>query len=391
MDKMTRKTVTAIILAGGSGSRMKSTTTKQRLCICGESVLFRSVKCFATSDVIDSIIVVCRYDEIEWAREELALFDKVVAIVPGGKTRAESANAGFKAITDQCDYVAIHDAARCLVSHQNIRDVIEMAFVYGAATACTACTDTLKAVSDEKLIDRTIPREGLFVAQTPQAFEYDLYGRAIFESVRDESITDDNMAVERLGHKIYPVETGRSNIKITNPDDIAFAEFLIERTTKMPEYRVGHGYDVHRLADDRKLIVGGVTIPFDKGLLGHSDADVLTHAIMDALLGAAGLGDIGRHFPDNDEEYRGISSLQLLSRVGNLLAQDGASIINIDATIVAQRPKMMPYVDEMKNNIANILRIESGRINIKATTEEGLGFTGTGEGISSFAVVTIKK
>lgn len=150
--------------------------------------------------------------------------------------------------------------------------------------------------------------------------------------------------------------------------------------------RVGMGYDVHRLVEDRALILGGVTIPYEKGLLGHSDADVLLHAIMDALLGAAALGDIGKHFPDSDPAYKGISSMLLLEKVGALLAEKGFLIENIDATIIAQAPKMRPYIDTMRENIARALEMDISCVNVKATTEEGLGFTGTGEGISSQAV-----
>ena len=155
--------------------------------------------------------------------------------------------------------------------------------------------------------------------------------------------------------------------------------------------RVGMGYDVHRLTAGRKLILGGVEIPYGKGLLGHSDADVLVHAVMDALLGAAALGDIGKHFPDTDPEYEGVSSIRLLEHVGGLLDEKGYVIENIDATIVAQRPKMRPYIEQMRENIATALRIETDQVNVKATTEEGLGFTGTGEGISSQAVCAVEK
>ena len=159
----------------------------------------------------------------------------------------------------------------------------------------------------------------------------------------------------------------------------------------MYEFRVGHGYDVHRLTEGRKLILGGVDVPYSLGLLGHSDADVLVHAIMDALLGACGLGDIGRHFPDSSEEFRGISSLILLSRVKSIIESEGYTVVNVDATLVLQRPKVSPYIDEMKSNIATVLCVETDRINVKATTEEHLGFTGRGEGISAHAVAMIKK
>lgn len=153
--------------------------------------------------------------------------------------------------------------------------------------------------------------------------------------------------------------------------------------------RVGMGYDVHRLVKDRELILGGVKIPYEKGLLGHSDADVLLHAVMDALLGAAALGDIGRHFPDTDPKYEGISSIELLKHVGNLIEDQLYVIGNIDATIIAQRPKMAPYIGQMRDNIAQALHLEVGQVNVKATTEEGLGFTGSGEGISAQAIVSL--
>lgn len=159
----------------------------------------------------------------------------------------------------------------------------------------------------------------------------------------------------------------------------------------MFEYRVGHGYDVHRLVEERALILGGVKIPYEKGLLGHSDADVLIHAIMDALLGAAALGDIGRHFPDSSDEFRGISSLKLLARVKELVEKEGFSVVNIDSTIVIQKPKISPFISEMKTNISKILDMDEGRVNIKATTEEHLGFTGRGEGVSAHAVAMLKK
>ena len=186
------------------------------------------------------------------------------------------------------------------------------------------------------------------------------------------------------------MDTGKNNIKLTTPEDIAYAEYVIERRGSV-DIRVGQGYDVHRLVEGRRLILGGVDIPHSKGLLGHSDADVLVHAIMDALLGACGLGDIGRHFPDNSEKYKDISSLLLLKRVSELILNNGFSVMNVDSTIVIQSPKIAGYIDEMVGNISKILGIERGRVNVKATTEERLGFTGREEGICAHAVATVKK
>ena len=199
------------------------------------------------------------------------------------------------------------------------------------------------------------------------------------------------MLMEQIGEPVFLVETGRENIKITRKEDLDFAEYIIERRVSKVDIRVGHGYDVHRLCEGRKLILGGVEIPFEKGLLGHSDADVLVHAVMDAILGACGKGDIGRHFPDTDKAYKNISSLMLLARVMEIIGEDGYSVSNLDATIVLQRPKVASYINDMVNNMSKILGIDHGRINVKATTEERLGFTGNEEGVCAHAVAIVKK
>ncbi len=381
--------ITAVILAAGSGSRMGADTTKQRMSLFGESVLHRSVRIFSSCEKISGIVVVCKADELDWAGEELSSFSKIYTIVSGGKTRAESAKIGFNSIPSETEYVAIHDGARCLITEKNIAAVIDGAIEHGAASAGTYIIDTIKQL-DGKMIGATLPRDSLFAAHTPQVFRCSLYREALQNLASSENITDDNMLIEALGAHIYPVDTGKNNIKLTTPEDMAYAEYIIERRANM-DIRVGHGYDVHRLTEGRRLILGGVDIPHSKGLLGHSDADALTHAVMDALLGAAGLGDIGRYFPDSDDSYKDISSLHLLKNVMDILTNQGYSIINIDATLVIQSPKIAEYMDKMAANIAEILRIEQGRVNIKATTEEHLGFTGREEGVSAHAVAAIKK
>ena len=388
MDK--KPHVTAIILAAGSGSRMGVDVTKQRINILGESLLRRSVSAFSSCDKITDIVVVCRADELEWARSETKGISKLFALIPGGKTRAESAKIGFNSTPSDTEYVAIHDGARCLVTPEIISKVVDAALEKGAATAGSMLTDTVKRI-DAGMINKTIPRESLFAAHTPQIFKRDLDERALENSSSDEQITDDNMLLELLGVRVCPVDTGNENIKITKAEDIALAEYILKRRGEMSEFRCGHGYDVHRLVAGRKLILGGVEIPHTLGLLGHSDADVLTHAIIDALLGACGLGDIGRHFPDTDDSYKGISSLQLLSEVASLIVERGFAVVNIDATLVIQKPKIAGYINCMTENISEILKIEQGRVNIKATTEEGLGFTGREEGVAAHAVVTVKK
>lgn len=390
MKKDERGFVTAIILAAGSGSRMGLPITKQKISLCSESILKRSVRAFAESDAVNSVIVVTREDELDWAEEELKDLPKIKSVIIGGKNRAESAYKGFLAVDEKTDLIAIHDGARCLVTDKMIRDVIEAAYKYGAATAATAVTDTLKFVGQDGNVIKTLPRNGLFSAQTPQVFSRGLYERAVKNIDFSAEITDDNMLIEAIGEKVFAVETGRSNIKITTSDDLEYANYLIERRLEMSETRVGHGYDVHRLVEGRRLVLGGVEIPHKTGLLGHSDADVLTHAVMDALLGSTGLGDIGRHFPDSNEQYKDISSLVLLEKVCDIINNSGFEVVNVDATLILQRPKVASYIDLMIDNYSKILNINRGRINIKATTEEHLGFTGREEGVSAHAVVTVK-
>ncbi len=386
-----RAYTTAVILAAGSGSRMCSELTKQRMTLLGESILHRSVRVFAECKSINSIVVVCRADELAWAESELADISKPLSVVKGGGNRAESAKLGFEAIPIECGFVAIHDAARCLVTSDIIESVLSAAREHGAATAATAVVDTLKLVDSSLKIANTVSRNSLYSAQTPQVFLTSLYKRALLSAENLESITDDNMLIESIGESAVIVDTGRENIKVTTPDDIQYAEYVLGKRGNMVEYKIGHGYDVHRFAENRKLILGGVEIPYERGLLGHSDADVLTHAIMDSLLGAAGLGDIGRHFPDNSNEFKDISSLVLLERVRDILSENGYTVVNIDATVVLQKPKIATYIASMRENVAKILQIEEPRVNIKATTEEGLGFTGSGEGVAAHSVAMLKK
>ena len=201
----------------------------------------------------------------------------------------------------------------------------------------------------------------------------------------EESFTDDAQLLDSIGIKPHLTKGEYSNIKITTPEDLMYL-----KNYSQEELRVGHGYDVHRFVKGRELILGGVKIPYEKGLLGHSDADVLLHALMDALLGAAALGDIGKHFPDSDPSYSGISSMTLLEKVYDLLALAGYKPSNADITVIAQEPKLAGYIQKMRDNISLALGLDRDRISIKATTEEGLGFTGNKEGIAAHAVVTIK-
>ena len=385
----------AIVLAGGSGSRMGTDKAKQFITILGKTVIERTVLAFDKSELTDEIIVVVRECDTDAITEILGALklSKSVKVVSGGGCRAESAKNGFATISHDSEFVAIHDAARCLITPEMIDKVVKTAHKSQAATAVSAVFDTVKQVDKNGKITATIPRETVFRAQTPQVFSKALYTRAL-EACNDFTvITDDNMLVENIGAEIYAVDLGPDNIKITTKEDLSLAKnILIERGERsVSGFRIGHGYDVHKLVEERKLIIGGVEIPHVKGLLGHSDADVLLHAIMDALLGAAALGDIGRHFPDTSDEFKGISSMHLLTRVVDLIRKNGYKVVNVDATLVMQKPKVAPYIPKMISNVAFALGVSEDSVNVKATTEEHLGFTGREEGVSAHAVAMLVK
>lgn len=392
---MQKLMTSAIILAGGSGSRMCADQPKQFIDIFGKTVLERSLSAFDSTDLVDELIVVVR------PGEEQAVYDsilplslvKTLKVVGGGSCRAESARNGFSAVSEGADFVAVHDAARCLVTPEMITKVVEMAHKTGAATAACAVFDTVKRVDENGRIVATVPRDGLLRAQTPQVFSTAIYKRALDACDDLLAVTDDNMLVENIGVDIYAVDLGPDNIKITTRGDLTLAKNILTERGEgaMGGFRIGHGYDVHRLVPDRKLIIGGVEIPHEKGLLGHSDADVLLHAIMDSLLGAAALGDIGRHFPDSSDEFKGISSIHLLTRVVELIRAKGFKVVNVDATLVMQRPKVLPYISKMICGISFALGIPEDCVNVKATTEERLGFTGREEGVSAHAVALLLK
>ena len=282
----------------------------------------------------------------------------------------------------------IHDAARPFVSEQVITDALAEAEAMGAAAPAVAVKDTIKIANDGAVV-QTPDRAALFAVQTPQCFCRNLYWKAL-KAVQGEKVhlvTDDCSLFELAGLPVHLTQGDYANLKITTKEDLpAAAQNKGENTM-----RIGHGYDVHRLVEGRKLIMGGVTIPYEKGLLGHSDADVLLHAVSDALLGAAALGDIGKHFPDTDPRYEGADSLMLLREVGRLLDETGYTVGNIDATVLCQAPKLAPHIPAMRQNIANALGLALDDVSVKATTEEHLGFTGEGLGIAAHAVALIEK
>lgn len=379
----------AIILGGGSGQRMGASCNKVLLPVAGKSMIVRSVEAFLP--LVDQVVVVSRAEDMPAMAFELAHSGLEVPMVSGGATRQESVWQGLQALSGACDGVLVHDGARCLVTADVIRCCMDSVARCGTGVAAIPVTDTIKTVGEANIALDTPDRASLRAVQTPQGFQTALLRRAHEQAQHDGFLgTDDASLVERLGIPVQLTEGSRRNIKLTTPEDLQMAEaFLTEQA--LPALHVGQGYDVHRLVEGRPLILCGVNVPHTLGLLGHSDADVALHVLMDAMLGAMALGDIGKHFPDTDEQYRGISSMLLLQHVVALLKAHHARVTNCDVTIVAQKPKLLPYIPQMRQNVADALELPLARVNIKATTTEKLGFEGEEKGISAQAICMVQE
>ena len=378
----------AILLAAGSGVRMGAKENKVFLKLAGRSVIFSALNALEKSGLFDKVFVVVRDGEQQRAQEQLAGISVPFEFVAGGKERQDSVRNGLNALPEDAEIVAIHDAARCLVEPVLIRKCVESALKYGSGVAGKCVNDTVKCITGHS-ITGTVNRENLVLIETPQAFNVSMIKNAYDKAYADGFYgTDEAMLLERLG--IYPrlVVSDSVNIKLTQPADLDYGDYVMGTKRTMC---IGQGFDAHGFLEGRPLILGGVNIESPVGLLGHSDADVLVHAVMDALLGASGLKDIGVQFPDSDNVYKDISSIELLKRVGGMLERLGAEIENIDATVVMERPKISPYRDDMRKNIAHALGIDEHRISIKATTTEGMGFIGRKEGAAAQAVCIVNR
>lgn len=382
--------VTGIVAAAGKGRRFGAPENKVLASLAGKTVLHWSIDALARCAAVDAVVVVTGIDDLERVREIARVFPKVAAVCAGGAERYDSVWNALLAVPAGTELVAVHDGARPLTSPQLIHDVVEAARETGAALPASPISDTVKRSEDGVDTRETVDRRPLFGVQTPQVFRYDLLVEA-YRSAREAGFagTDDASYVERLGHPVRLVPGGRTNLKITVAEDLRMAEAWLGGGA----YRTGFGYDVHQLVPGRPLVLGGVELqhPDGLGLDGHSDADVLLHAIADGLLGAAALGDIGMHFPNTDPRYRGISSLVLLRVVADKVREEGWEVVNVDAMLLAERPKIRPHVDLMRARIAEALRVEADQVSVKATTNETLGFEGREEGIAAHAVATLQK
>jgi len=388
-DRSAAPTAATIVVAAGRGARLPGEVAKPYQILAGHWVLEHAIAPFEASPHISDIVVVVAADCVAAARARLG--GKVGAVVSGGAERRDSVAAGLRALDvrapDQPAWVLVHDGVRPFVSDGLIERVLAAAVRDGAAIPAVPIADTLKEADGARVL-RTLDRSHVWAAQTPQAFRCGLLREAHATVPRDAAVTDDAQLVERIGATVTLVAGDADNVKITTPADLAAARRRIDGDG---ELRVGVGYDVHRLVPDRALLLGGVAIEHPRGLDGHSDADVLVHAIADALLGAAGQRDIGHQFPPSDAAYRNADSVALLRHAVAMLRADGWAIVNVDATVLAETPRLSPFIATMRARLADALGVASGRVAVKATTGEGLGPIGRGEGIAAHAVAMIRR
>jgi 2-C-methyl-D-erythritol 4-phosphate cytidylyltransferase / 2-C-methyl-D-erythritol 2,4-cyclodiphosphate synthase len=439
----------ALIAAAGRGERFRSGPdggNKVFEPMSGRPMLRWTVEALAAHSAIDGIVVMVGARETAPCRDILSGVGKVLSIVAGGNTRQESVFIGLSALAGEPEsLIAVHDGARPMIDVESIDRCLAGARANGNAVAAIPVADTLKAAGADRVVQNTVERAGLWSIQTPQVFPWSTLSRAHL-AARDSGFlgTDDASLVEFLGEEpVHLVVGSPENIKVTTPADLRMAEAMMsgrrnrpfngcaailespimgmnpeiplspegrgaggQKSTpsplqgegrsevwkpNMPPIRIGTGYDIHRFAEGRALWLGGVEFPVvdGRGLDGHSDADVLLHALCDALLGAAALPDIGHMFPNTDAAYAGVSSLQLLGQVRNRLADAGYAIVNVDVTVIAERPKIGQAVPRMREAIAGTLQIDASRVGIKATTNEGLGSVGEGMGIAAHAVACV--
>lgn len=374
-------TFTAVVVAAGSGTR--SGGPKQWRLLAGQPIVRWSVEAFLEAGAAQVVIVIPQGDE-ERAAHALSGLSNWQAVA-GGAERADSVRCGL-AKAGPALPVLVHDAARPLVSRGTIDALLAVLDQSDAAAPALAVADTLKAV-DEGVVTRTVDRTGLFRAQTPQAFAPGVLQAAYERWQGADSPTDDLAVVEAAGGVVRLIPGDPHLMKLTFPEDFAMAEALIGRQTVT---RVGSGYDVHRLGPGNSVWLCGVEVPHTHGLVGHSDADVGLHALTDALLGAIGEGDIGDHFPPSDPQWKGASSDRFLAHAAGLVAERGGRIVHVDVTLIGERPRVKPHREAMRARIAEILDLPLDAVSVKATTTEGLGFTGREEGLAAQAVATVE-
>ncbi len=388
-----------LIVAAGRGERMKETGVqepKQYIRLDSHTILHHCINSFATMNKIDAILIVIHPDDKQLYQASIPKnCDKLLPPVYGAETRQASVLNGLVELSKyNPQKVLIHDAARPFIDHATIDKTLNTLETHKAALVAIPLSDTLKKANDRNTVKLTIPRSGLWRAQTPQAFQFaDIYSahKLVIEKAKDIDFTDDASIAEWANIDVQLIQGSETNRKITLPEDLDWARNILElkRMQYQKSIRMGSGFDVHAFEEGDNVILCGINIPHNKSLKGHSDADVAMHALTDALFGAMSDGDIGTHFPPSDTQWKGAASDQFLRYAVERLRERSGMIQNVDITIICEKPKISPHSYVMRENLSNIMDLPIDRISVKATTTEKLGFTGRSEGIASMATATI--
>jgi 2-C-methyl-D-erythritol 4-phosphate cytidylyltransferase/2-C-methyl-D-erythritol 2,4-cyclodiphosphate synthase len=385
MSNTTDGSVGVIVVAGGRGTRAGTAMPKQLIELGGRTVLQRSVAVFDAHPATTAMVVVVPADLLADARELVGPTRVECRFTGGGARRQDSVRAGLAAMPDGPGLILVHDAARPFVDAALIDRVIAAAWRTGAVVPAVAARDTVKRVpAPGHLVAETIPREEVWLAQTPQGFRRPVLEEAVALGAAGVEATDETMLVERAGRPVEVVEGDDRNVKITTADDVMKAKQQFEQTP-----RVGTGYDLHRLVTGRTLVLAGEVLPFDAGPLGHSDGDVVCHALADAMFGAIGAGDIGQHFSNTDPRWKDVAGLDLLGRSVAILAERGWRPANVDVTVILERPKLVPHLAAIRRNLAAVLRLAVDQVSVKGKTNEGVDAVGRGEAIAAHAVAML--
>jgi 2-C-methyl-D-erythritol 4-phosphate cytidylyltransferase/2-C-methyl-D-erythritol 2,4-cyclodiphosphate synthase len=377
--------VAAIVAAGGRGTRLGAGTPKQLLDLGGTTVLQRSIDALLAAG-IDTVVVALPADLAAEPDRHVRPDPGRVRVVAGGERRQDSVARAFAAVPPEAGVVLVHDAARPFVSRSVIARVVAAAAAHGAAVAAVRARDTVKravATRGTLVVAGTVPREEIYLAQTPQGFRREVLAAAVGLGGRIEA-SDEAMLAEAAGYEVHLVDGDDRNVKITTGADLDLARAL----TAGP-VRSGLGYDLHRFVEGRPLVLGGVRIPHDRGLQGHSDADAIAHAVTDAVLGAAALGDIGTLFPDTDPRWKDADSMGMLAVAVERLREAGGRVVNVDVVVIAERPKIGPFRDAIRAALAGVLGVAPGAVSVKGKTNEGVDATGRGEALAVHAVATV--
>lgn len=380
--------VVAIVVAGGAGRRMKGDVPKQFLLLDGRPIVDLAIDALAASPQIDGILIALPPSLPEEVKDTFRGRPKVIGVVDGGEERQDSVENALAAVPPGTEVLLVHDAVRPFVSLKLLEQCVALAREHGAVVPVVPLRDTVKGWDRAKKTLTTVDRSLLFRAQTPQAFRSDILQEAYAKAKAvGRRGTDDASLVEAAGYPVMPIPGEEANLKITVPEDLHMAEGMIGGR---PDFRIGLGGDAHRLVEGRELWLGGVRVDFPKGLLGHSDGDVLLHAIADAIYGAIGDMDIGQHFPPGMEETLGISSRAILAHARGRMEEFGFSLVGLDAVVVCEEPRIAPIASLIRTSIAEVLSVPETRVNLKGKTTEGMGFEGRKEGISAWAVALLR-